>query len=164
MPITTGRPRGSTHRAVILLATATLGRAAGAVAAAPIEESIRPLLVARCAACHGPETQESGLRLDVRHRALQGGDFGAVIVPGKAAESELIRRITSTDHETMMPPDGARLSPAEVQLLTAWIDSGAEWPESEFDRTARATDRDPRLGMYFLPDPLTEEQEIQIVW
>ena len=145
MPITDGRPPGSTHRALLLLVTAALGRVAGTVAAAPIEESIRPLLVARCGACHGPETQESGLRLDVRHRAIQGGDFGAVIVPGKAAESELIRRITSTDHETMMPPDGERLSAAEVKLLTEWIDSGAEWPESEFDRTARATDRDPRL-------------------
>jgi cytochrome c553 len=145
MPITDARPPGSTHRALLLLVTAALGRVAGTVVASPIEESIRPLLVARCGACHGPETQESGLRLDVRHRAIQGGDFGAVIVPGKAAESELIRRITSTDHETMMPPDGERLSAAEVRLLTEWIDSGAEWPESEFDRLARATDRDPRL-------------------
>ena len=110
------------------------------------EDGIRPLLIERCGDCHGPDTQQSSLRLDVRHRALKGGDFGPVIVPGKAAESELIRRITSTDQEKLMPPDGERLSAAEVAILTEWIDTGAEWPESEADRVARATDRDPRLN------------------
>ena len=110
-----------------------------------LETIVRPLLVERCADCHGADTQESSLRLDVRHRALKGGDFGRVIVPGKAAESELIRRITSTDEKKMMPPDGERLSAAEVALLSEWIDAGAEWPESEADRLARETDRDPRL-------------------
>jgi cytochrome c553 len=122
----------------------TLSAVAGA-AAAPLESDIRPLLVKRCGDCHGPDTQESNLRLDVRHRAMKGGDFGPVILPGKATESELIRRITSTDEKKMMPPDGARLSAAEVALLAEWIDAGAEWPESEADRLARETDRDPRL-------------------
>jgi len=109
------------------------------------EPEIRPLLVERCGDCHGPDTQESRLRLDVRHRALKGGDFGPVIVPGKAAESELVRRITSTDDKKRMPPDGPRLSAAEVDLLTRWIDAGAEWPETAADRLARERDRDPRL-------------------
>jgi hypothetical protein len=122
----------------VLLAAAPAG-------ASPFENDIRPLLVGRCGDCHGPDTQESNLRLDVRHRGLKGGDFGPVIVPGKAAESELIRRITSTDERKMMPPDGERLSAAEVAILRDWIDSGAEWPESEADRLVRETDRDPRL-------------------
>jgi hypothetical protein len=115
------------------------------VAADALEDAVRPLLIERCGDCHGPDTQESSLRLDVRHRALKGGDFGPVILAGKAAESELIRRITSTDDDKMMPPDGERLTAAEVALLTEWIDAGAEWPESEADRVARETDRDPRL-------------------
>ena len=53
-------------------------------AAIDFEAEIRPLLVARCGDCHGPDTQESSLRLDVRHRAFKGGDFGPVIVAGKA--------------------------------------------------------------------------------
>jgi hypothetical protein len=113
--------------------------------ATPLESEIRPLLVERCGDCHGPDTQESHLRLDVRHRALKGGDFGPVIIPGKAADSELIRRITSTDEKKRMPPDGERLSAAEVERITRWIDAGAEWPETEADRLARETDRDPRL-------------------
>jgi mono/diheme cytochrome c family protein len=111
----------------------------------PLEATIRPLLVERCGDCHGPDTQEGGLRLDVKHRALKGSDFGPVIVPGKAADSELVRRITSTAEKKRMPPDGERLSPAEIAALAEWIDAGAEWPEAEADRVARETDRDPRL-------------------
>jgi len=109
------------------------------------ERQIRPLLVERCGDCHGADTQESRLRLDVKHRALKGGDFGPVIKAGKADESELVTRITSTDEKKRMPPDGDRLSIAEIDLLKRWIDAGAEWPETEADRAARETDRDPRL-------------------
>jgi len=129
----------------IALGGGSRGLATASAAGGTLEEAVRPLLVKRCGDCHGPDTQEGNLRLDIRHRALKGGDFGPVIVPGKAAESELIRRITSTDKKTMMPPDGERLSAAEVAVLTEWIASGAEWPESEADRIARETDRDPRL-------------------
>jgi cytochrome c553 len=113
--------------------------------AAPIDDTIRPLLLAHCGDCHGPDTQESGLRLDLRHRALEGGDFGAVIVPGDAAASELVRRITTDDPERRMPPDGPRLSAAEIATIREWIDAGAHWPETEADRLAREADRDPRL-------------------
>jgi nucleoside-diphosphate-sugar epimerase len=95
--------------------------AADAPAAIDFERQIRPLLVGRCGDCHGPDTQESHLRLDVKHRALKGGDFGPVILPGKSDESELVRRVRSTKPKTMMPPDGDRLSPSDIALLEAWI-------------------------------------------
>lgn len=141
--------------ACLIVASGFSSQAVGEPPAAPnaadapvtidFERQIRPLLVSRCGDCHGPDTQESHLRLNVKHRALKGGDFGPVIVPGKAADSELIRRITSTDEKKQMPPDGDRLSAAEIALLQQWIDSGAAWPESETDRLAREGDRDPRL-------------------
>ena len=108
------------------------------------EADIRPLLIAKCGDCHGPETQESGLRLDVRHRAMKGGDFGPVILAGNAAESELVKRITHRDPEQAMPPEEP-LSAQEIAVLSRWIDAGADWPETEADRVARETDRDPRL-------------------
>jgi len=119
--------------------------AASNAATIDFERDIRPLLVGRCGDCHGPDTQENRLRLDVKHRAQKGGDFGPVIVAGKSSESELIRRIGSTDEKKWMPPDGDRLSAAEVDILRRWIDAGAAWPESDADRQAAATDRDPRL-------------------
>jgi|694.fasta_scaffold04910_10 mono/diheme cytochrome c family protein len=135
--------------AAILLVSLPGLLAAGRMAAAAeidFEKQMRPLLMERCGDCHGPDTQESGLRLDVKHRAFKGGDFGPVIVAGKADESEVVRRIRSTDEKKRMPPDGPRLSSAEIELLTRWIDAGAEWPETDVDRVARETDRDPRLG------------------
>jgi mono/diheme cytochrome c family protein len=135
----------SRHTSILRLAVAAVLLATRPASGDTLEDAVRPLLVERCGDCHGPDTQESSLRLDVRHRALKGGDFGPVIVPGKAAESELIRRITSTDKKKKMPPDGERLSAAEIAVLTEWINAGAEWPESEADRIARQTDRDPRL-------------------
>jgi mono/diheme cytochrome c family protein len=95
------------------------------------ERDIRPLLHSRCIACHGPQKQQSGLRLDNKAAALKGGVSGPVIVAGKSGESEIIRRVTSADKSEMMPPAGERLTAREVALLRAWIDGGAIWPEVE---------------------------------
>ena len=90
---------------------------------------IKPLLAARCHKCHGPEKQKSKLRLDYRAGAFQGGDSTPnVIVPGKSARSDMVRRIRSADPDVRMPPKGDRLSPKEIELIRRWIDEGAKWP------------------------------------
>ena len=109
------------------------------------ESQVRPLLIRHCGECHGPDTQESSLRLDVKHRAFKGGDFGPVILPGASGESELVRRITSADEKKRMPPNGEPLSVAEIDLVRRWIDAGAPWPETDADRLSRENDRDSRL-------------------
>jgi hypothetical protein len=90
---------------------------------------IRPLLSDRCFTCHGPDeaARESGLRLDRREAAIAELDSGSVaVVPGNARSSELIARVTSDDPDLRMPPDEDKwLSPAQVDLLTRWIDAGA---------------------------------------
>ena len=103
----------------------------------------RAILAARCVECHGADAQESNLRLDSRAAMLKGGDFGPAAVAGKATTSELVRRITTTNPEQMMPPEGEQLSKDEVAAITAWIDAGAPWPGS--DDEASAAVRDPRL-------------------
>lgn len=131
--------------AVLFVAALVAGSSTASAADIDFERQIRPLLVERCGDCHGADTQESSLRLDVKHRALKGSDFGPVILPGKANESELIHRITTSDEKKVMPSDGDRLTAVEVALLEKWINAGAAWPETEADRLARETDRDPRL-------------------
>lgn len=106
------------------------------------EKTIRPILQKYCSECHGAKTQKSGLRLDARHGFLKGGDGGPVVVIGKSTESELVRRIVSTSSDDKMPPEGPSLAPDEVTLIQRWIDSGAEWPETDYDREAAI---DPRL-------------------
>lgn len=88
------------------------------------EAKIRPLLIAHCIDCHGPEQQEGGLRLDSRAAWQRGGKTGVVIVPGKADDSLLIRAVQYLDKDLHMPPDHP-MSAADVASLHHWIATGA---------------------------------------
>jgi mono/diheme cytochrome c family protein len=92
-------------------------------------QQIRPIFKERCYGCHGPQKQESGLRLDKRQEALAGGDSGAAIVPGDPATGLLLKYVQSEDAEQVMPPKGDRLTEEQIKLLKQWIEDGAEWPE-----------------------------------
>ena len=62
-----------------------------------------------------------GLRLDQKSSAM------SVISAGHSAESKLIRMVAGLEGKVVMPPTGARLTPAEIGILRAWIDQGANW-------------------------------------
>lgn len=100
------------------------------------EKEVRPLLAKHCWSCHADKKQESGLRLDRKSAALNGGDLGKVIVPGKSAESRLIKYVAAIDPDHVMPPEGNRLTAEQVGVLRAWIDQGVQW--SGTDVTAEA--------------------------
>ncbi len=93
---------------------------------------IQPLLAEHCFHCHGQDegTRKGKLRLDVREAALKGGKSdGAAIVPGKADESALIRRVATQDPDEVMPPvkEKKPLSAAQVEKLRQWITEGARY-------------------------------------
>jgi len=89
---------------------------------------VRPILAKHCFECHGPETQESGLRLDERGSAIKRAKSGRLaIVPGKSTASRLLQVITGRDAKLSMPPDGPRLAAGEIDTLRRWIDQGARW-------------------------------------
>jgi hypothetical protein len=67
---------------------------------------VKPLLTERCYACHAALKQEAGLRLDTAASILKGGDSGEIVAPGKSRESELIARVTQSDPDLRMPPEG----------------------------------------------------------
>ena len=100
------------------------------------ERDVRPILAANCFGCHGPRQAQSGLRLDLRQNALRGGDYGVVIVPGKASESKLIKRVTGSEAGVRMPPTGP-LPDHQIEVLRAWIDAGADMP-GRADESGRA--------------------------
>ena len=100
-------------------------------AAVSFESEVKPIFEKHCVECHGPKKQKSDFRLDDREVALHGGESHAPnILPGKAAESPLLKFVTTNDRDTRMPPKGDRLSAAEVDTLKRWIAEGAVWPES----------------------------------
>ncbi|MEK6259049.1 MAG: PSD1 and planctomycete cytochrome C domain-containing protein [Planctomycetota bacterium] len=90
---------------------------------------VRPIFQRACVRCHGPDKQKSEFRLDVRQTALTGGEsYAPNIVPGKSADSPLVKMVAGVGDVTM-PPEGDRLSAEEIGLLRAWIDQGAKWPD-----------------------------------
>ncbi|MCJ7755248.1 MAG: hypothetical protein MUP13_11850, partial [Thermoanaerobaculales bacterium] len=101
------------------------------LSAADFTTQIEPILHERCYACHGPSQQMSGLRLDRRADALQGGYSGAVVIPGDAEASTLLARVRSDKDGFRMPPVGARLSDAQTDAIAEWIAAGAVWPERQ---------------------------------
>jgi ankyrin repeat protein len=107
------------------------------------EKDVQPVLFQKCYSCHGEDAQQSGLRLDKRQNALRGGDYGPVIIPGKSAESKLIRRLVNGDGGLQMPPTGP-LSDEEIGILRAWIDQGADF-RIEVQDAAPAKPIDPKL-------------------
>ena len=99
---------------------------------------IKPVLQARCYACHGALKQEAGLRLDTAALAIKGGDTGAAIKAGDADGSLLLKRVTADDESMRMPPEGEPLKPGEIAVMKAWIADGAKSPADE------KPERDPR--------------------
>lgn len=110
--------------------TLTVASARAENAAGPVDfaRDVYPLLQRACFECHGPRQQKSKLRLDTRALALRGGRHGAAIVPGKADQSELYRRVSAPQgSEEIMPARGKALSASQVQLIREWINQGALW-------------------------------------
>lgn len=96
-----------------------------AVSAAPAMEptldyarQVRPLLEAKCFACHQGAKVRGGLRLDTPEGLRAGGDSG------KSALVTLVERVTTTDAEQVMPPKGERLTEKDIALLRTWIKEG----------------------------------------
>jgi cytochrome c553 len=93
------------------------------------EAKVRPVLVQHCYACHGPEKQKGGLRLDTRAGVTAGGDGGPVVVPGKPGASRLVVAVRHTDPDLKMPPDKP-LGKEQVAALEKWVELGAPDPRT----------------------------------
>jgi len=94
---------------------------------------IRPILSATCVRCHGldEKARQGELRLDTSAGAFtpRGEDKVVAIVAGKPDESQLWKRITSTDPDSVMPPPDAnhQLSVEEKETIRKWIEQGANY-------------------------------------
>ncbi|HAZ66560.1 MAG TPA: hypothetical protein DCY41_07385, partial [Opitutae bacterium] len=103
------------------------GLLAGSAYAAPndaidFNRDVRPILNNKCMGCHGGVRQAGGISVQYPEDILGKGKSGEIcVVPGKPDASELIRRITTTDHDDRMPKEKPPLSPAEIETLTRWV-------------------------------------------
>jgi len=93
---------------------------------------VEPIFASRCYECHSEKKSKSGFRLDNKARAFLGGDSGKpFLVPGKSSQSQIILRVAGlVSADEVMPASGERLTTQQIGLLEAWIDQGANWPET----------------------------------
>ena len=116
--------------AIIILGTLFEGQAQQDTAL--FEAKIRPVLAAKCYACHSSKLKApmGALTLDTKAGVLQGGASGPAIVPGKPDQSLLLKALTYTDAHVQMPPSG-KLSDEVIADFRQWIASGAADPRTE---------------------------------
>jgi uncharacterized membrane protein len=106
-------------------------------------DMVRPLLEQRCFACHSSRRQKGDLRLDTEEYILKGGENGNLL---DGQSGELCRRIMlPLEHEDHMPPNERdQLSSAEIELLVAWVEEGAD-----FAATVASMKSAPRIKAYW---------------
>ncbi|AWW30216.1 hypothetical protein DN752_08815 [Echinicola strongylocentroti] len=91
---------------------------------------VRPIINNKCITCHGGVKQSGDFSLLFESDALAKTKSGKpAILPGNAAESEMIKRILHADPDERMPPEGPPLSEEEVKTLKKWINEGAKWQD-----------------------------------
>jgi hypothetical protein len=93
---------------------------------------VRQVLIDRCVDCHGGSETESGFDLATRKGLVRGGAHGPAIVPGKSADSNVVRFISRREKPFM--PDGAEKLPAgQIAAIAHWIDLGAPYDKPLVD-------------------------------
>jgi hypothetical protein len=84
------------------------------------DKDVRPILQAKCFACHGEKEQKAHLDLRTTAAILRGGDGGPAISPGTPDKSLLFVKIVADK------PPHEKLADAEICKIRAWIDAGAK--------------------------------------
>lgn len=91
------------------------------------QNDVMPILERRCIKCHGginddgEERVEEGLKLLTHEDILKGSYNGPVVEPGDVENSYLIEQIVKGE----MPKKEPRLLPAQIRIITAWVEAGA---------------------------------------
>ncbi|MCG2616948.1 hypothetical protein LZZ85_21805 [Terrimonas sp. NA20] len=89
---------------------------------------IQPIFSAKCYDCHSSKKVKGSLRMDEEKLLFKGGKHGAVIQPGNADASELMKRLLlpMEDDKRMPPKDQPQLTKEEIELIGWWIRTGAD--------------------------------------
>ncbi len=86
---------------------------------------VLPIFEAKCVACHGSNDPKEGLALNTHAAVIQGGEHGAVVVPGDPSGSRLVQFIDGTK-SPRMPFKQKPLSQEEIDKISKWIEQGAK--------------------------------------
>ncbi|WP_425618936.1 c-type cytochrome domain-containing protein [Anatilimnocola sp. NA78] len=91
-------------------------------------KDIAPVLSASCMGCHGTNRPRENFSVNTFESLLKGGDAGVNILPGKPAESLLIKKLKGTAADGgRMPLNQPALDNAIIAKFEKWIEEGAKF-------------------------------------
>ena len=108
------------------------------------QHDVLPILLLRCATCHGARVKQGGVDLRTPTAMLAGGKNGPAMLPGDPDSSLMIQRIESEacpPRELLLKFFVKRPSNSEVLVLRDWINAGA--PEVDVVPDIATTEPDP---------------------
>src|SRR2546428_17714 len=93
--------------------------------------AIDAIFTKHCLECHEAKDPEANLVLESFESLMKGSENGPVIVPGKSADSLLVKmiegRVEKEGKKKIMPPGKReKLGPEEIALIKDWINAGAK--------------------------------------
>jgi hypothetical protein len=98
---------------------------------------VLPILEARCVECHGPDKVKGDLRLDSEAAIFAGDPEWWTVLWGDPDHSLLLERILlPADDPDAMPPNGDRLTVANIDTIRTWIESGGAGGKTDVDGSA----------------------------
>jgi mono/diheme cytochrome c family protein len=88
---------------------------------------IAPVLVKSCVNCHGATRARNNFNLSTPETLLRGGDRGEPVLPGKPADSLLVKKLKGTADGARMPMGASPLDDATLARIEKWIAEGAKF-------------------------------------
>lgn len=110
----------------VLLAVISLSASSNSLSAQSpnYDDDIKPIFRTHCLTCHNEDDQEADVDLSTFAATMRGGSSGAIVKPGRPQGSTLFLAITHGDNVEAMPPEGPKLSDAEIKIVDGWIRGG----------------------------------------
>ena len=88
-------------------------------------KEVLPVFEKYCFGCHASGIRMGSFECDSYEAVMRGATHGAVVVPGKSAESRLYQSLTG-EISPAMPLSLERLTGEELAIIRKWIDGGAK--------------------------------------
>lgn len=86
---------------------------------------VAPILLDKCGKCHGDRDAENNFQITTLVSLVKGGRSGPALVPGKGAESLLIKKLRGVGIDGQrMPLNAPPLPDQQIALIEKWINQG----------------------------------------
>jgi mono/diheme cytochrome c family protein len=117
---------GSGNQTAATTPVATVQQATGKETVSFARE-IAPIFIQNCLGCHGTQNPRGNLSLNTMSSIIKGGDRGEPVLPGKPADSLLVKKLRGKADGARMPQGRAPLDEATIAKIEKWISEGAKF-------------------------------------